>query len=88
MLLLKKKKYAALVITEKNGIITTDKETKGLDMVRRYVYPSLHSKAKRASKNSENLNLNETDLCEGAGLKNSENLNLNETDLYVLLCYC
>jgi len=35
MLLLKKKKYAALTIVEKNGEITTKRETKGLDVVRR-----------------------------------------------------
>lgn len=35
MLLLKKKKYAALTIKEKNGVITIGKETKGLDIVRR-----------------------------------------------------
>ncbi|KAI8347087.1 DNA polymerase family B-domain-containing protein [Mortierella sp. GBAus27b] len=35
MLLLKKKKYAALVVVEKNGKYETSKETKGLDMVRR-----------------------------------------------------
>eukprot|EP00048_Salpingoeca_helianthica_P009471 m.135750 g.135750 ORF g.135750 m.135750 type:complete len:1505 (+) comp14876_c1_seq4:44-4558(+) len=35
MLLLKKKKYAALAIKEKNGEITTTQETKGLDIVRR-----------------------------------------------------
>lgn len=36
MLLLKKKKYAALVINEHaNGTITYDKEMKGLDLVRR-----------------------------------------------------
>ena len=35
MLLLKKKKYAALTIKEKGGQITIGKETKGLDIVRR-----------------------------------------------------
>jgi DNA polymerase alpha subunit A len=35
MLLLKKKKYAALAVTEKDGKITTTLETKGLDLVRR-----------------------------------------------------
>lgn len=35
MLLLKKKKYAALVVVEKNGKYETKRETKGLDMVRR-----------------------------------------------------
>eukprot|EP00041_Stephanoeca_diplocostata_P033068 m.1082251 g.1082251 ORF g.1082251 m.1082251 type:complete len:1545 (-) comp24263_c0_seq2:139-4773(-) len=35
MLLLKKKKYAALTIEEKNGKVTIERETKGLDMVRR-----------------------------------------------------
>jgi DNA polymerase alpha subunit A len=35
MLLLKKKKYAALTIVEQNGIVTTKKEVKGLDLVRR-----------------------------------------------------
>jgi len=35
MLLLKKKKYAAITITERNGQIETARETKGLDMVRR-----------------------------------------------------
>lgn len=37
MLLLKKKKYAALVVNEdpKTGAVTTHKETKGLDLVRR-----------------------------------------------------
>jgi DNA polymerase alpha subunit A len=35
MLLLKKKKYAALTITEKNGEIKIDREYKGLDIVRR-----------------------------------------------------
>ncbi|KAF9429224.1 DNA-directed DNA polymerase alpha catalytic subunit pol1, partial [Entomortierella beljakovae] len=35
MLLLKKKKYAALVVVEKNGKLETMVETKGLDMVRR-----------------------------------------------------
>jgi DNA polymerase alpha subunit A len=35
MLLLKKKKYAALAVTEKDGKITTSLETKGLDLVRR-----------------------------------------------------
>ncbi|KAF9923095.1 DNA polymerase alpha catalytic subunit [Linnemannia zychae] len=35
MLLLKKKKYAALVVVEKNGELKTAVETKGLDMVRR-----------------------------------------------------
>lgn len=35
MLLLKKKKYAALMVVEKNGKYETVKETKGLDMVRR-----------------------------------------------------
>lgn len=35
MLLLKKKKYAALMVVEKNGKYETVRETKGLDMVRR-----------------------------------------------------
>ena len=35
MLLLKKKKYAALVINEVDGVISYDKEMKGLDLVRR-----------------------------------------------------
>ncbi|KAF9209565.1 DNA-directed DNA polymerase alpha catalytic subunit pol1 [Haplosporangium sp. Z 27] len=35
MLLLKKKKYAALAVVEKNGKLETNTETKGLDMVRR-----------------------------------------------------
>eukprot|EP00039_Didymoeca_costata_P010754 m.145616 g.145616 ORF g.145616 m.145616 type:complete len:1518 (-) comp14951_c0_seq3:205-4758(-) len=35
MLLLKKKKYAALTIEEKNGEVTVGRETKGLDIVRR-----------------------------------------------------
>jgi DNA polymerase alpha subunit A len=35
MLLLKKKKYAALVVSENNGKITTSLETKGLEEVRR-----------------------------------------------------
>eukprot|EP01137_Pigoraptor_chileana_P015018 Opistho-2@70403 len=35
MLLLKKKKYAALVVSEVDGNIVTHKETKGLDIVRR-----------------------------------------------------
>ena len=35
MLLLKKKKYAALTVVEKNGKLETSTETKGLDMVRR-----------------------------------------------------
>jgi DNA polymerase alpha subunit A len=35
MLLLKKKKYAALMVVEKNGRHETVVETKGLDMVRR-----------------------------------------------------
>ncbi|KAG0300532.1 DNA-directed DNA polymerase alpha catalytic subunit pol1 [Dissophora globulifera] len=35
MLLLKKKKYAALMVVEKNGKYVTVTETKGLDMVRR-----------------------------------------------------
>ena len=35
MLLLKKKKYAAVVIKEENGKITYEKELKGLDLVRR-----------------------------------------------------
>jgi len=35
MLLLKKKKYAALKIEERNGVIFTQKESKGLDLVRR-----------------------------------------------------
>lgn len=35
MLLLQKKKYAALAVTEKDGKITTFLETKGLDLVRR-----------------------------------------------------
>ncbi|KAF9100336.1 DNA-directed DNA polymerase alpha catalytic subunit pol1 [Mortierella sp. GBA35] len=35
MLLLKKKKYAALMVVEKNGKVETVVETKGLDMVRR-----------------------------------------------------
>merc|ERR1712216_1115502 len=35
MLLLKKKKYAALTISERNGKITTSKKMSGLDMVRR-----------------------------------------------------
>ena len=35
MLLLKKKKYAALTITENNGKIIVNRELKGLDMVRR-----------------------------------------------------
>ncbi|KAF9175853.1 DNA polymerase alpha catalytic subunit [Mortierella sp. AD011] len=35
MLLLKKKKYAALTVVEKNGKLETATETKGLDMVRR-----------------------------------------------------
>ncbi|KAF9984327.1 DNA-directed DNA polymerase alpha catalytic subunit pol1 [Modicella reniformis] len=35
MLLLKKKKYAALMVVEKNGKYEDKKETKGLDMVRR-----------------------------------------------------
>ena len=35
MLLLKKKKYAALMVVEKNGKYETVKEMKGLDMVRR-----------------------------------------------------
>lgn len=35
MLLLKKKKYAAITISEKNGVVSTARETKGLDMVRR-----------------------------------------------------
>jgi DNA polymerase alpha subunit A len=35
MLLLKKKKYAALMVVEKNGKHETVVETKGLDMVRR-----------------------------------------------------
>jgi DNA polymerase alpha subunit A len=35
MLLLKKKKYAALMIEEKNGETTLTRETKGLDLVRR-----------------------------------------------------
>lgn len=35
MLLLQKKKYAALAITEKDGKLVTTLETKGLDLVRR-----------------------------------------------------
>jgi len=35
MLLLNKKKYAALMVEEKNGVVTLVKETKGLDLVRR-----------------------------------------------------
>ena len=35
MLLLKKKKYAALAVTERDGQLITEKETKGLDIVRR-----------------------------------------------------
>jgi DNA polymerase alpha subunit A len=35
MLLLKKKKYAALMVEEKNGELVTTRETKGLDLVRR-----------------------------------------------------
>lgn len=35
MLLLKKKKYAALVYSENNGVVRLQKETKGLDLVRR-----------------------------------------------------
>jgi DNA polymerase elongation subunit (family B) len=35
MLLLKKKKYAALLVEEKNGELVTTRETKGLDLVRR-----------------------------------------------------
>merc|ERR1712048_613746 len=35
MLLLKKKKYAALTITESNGKVIVNRELKGLDMVRR-----------------------------------------------------
>merc|ERR1712072_749873 len=35
MLLLKKKKYAALMVEEKNGELHTTRETKGLDLVRR-----------------------------------------------------
>ncbi len=35
MLLLKKKKYAALKVEERAGKIVTIKETKGLDLVRR-----------------------------------------------------
>jgi DNA polymerase alpha subunit A len=35
LLLLKKKKYAALTVVEKNGLITAAKEVKGLDLVRR-----------------------------------------------------
>lgn len=35
MLLLNKKKYAALMVEEKDGKVTTVKETKGLDLVRR-----------------------------------------------------
>ncbi|RKP04792.1 DNA polymerase family B-domain-containing protein, partial [Thamnocephalis sphaerospora] len=35
MLLLKKKKYAAIVVTEVNGQLKTKMETKGLDLVRR-----------------------------------------------------
>jgi len=35
MLLLNKKKYAALMVEEKDGVVTTVKETKGLDLVRR-----------------------------------------------------
>ncbi len=35
LLLLKKKKYAALTVVEKNGVLTAVKEVKGLDLVRR-----------------------------------------------------
>ncbi len=35
MLLLKKKKYAALAVTEVDGQLLIQKETKGLDIVRR-----------------------------------------------------
>eukprot|EP00049_Salpingoeca_infusionum_P006656 m.109809 g.109809 ORF g.109809 m.109809 type:complete len:1528 (-) comp13382_c3_seq1:218-4801(-) len=35
MLLLKKKKYAALMVVEKGGVVRTEKEVKGLDIVRR-----------------------------------------------------
>jgi DNA polymerase alpha subunit A len=35
MLLLKKKKYAALAVTERDGQLYLEKETKGLDIVRR-----------------------------------------------------
>ncbi|KAJ8610436.1 hypothetical protein CTAYLR_008217 [Chrysophaeum taylorii] len=35
MLLLKKKKYAALVVKEQSGILALERETKGLDLVRR-----------------------------------------------------
>ena len=35
MLLLKKKKYAALVIEERDGVVSVSRETKGLDIVRR-----------------------------------------------------
>ena len=35
MLLLKKKKYAAIAVEEKNGSISETMETKGLDQVRR-----------------------------------------------------
>ncbi|KNC54797.1 DNA polymerase [Thecamonas trahens ATCC 50062] len=35
LLLLKKKKYAALMLVERDGVLTTVKESKGLDLVRR-----------------------------------------------------
>ena len=35
MLLLKKKKYAALMVEEKDGVLISNLETKGLDLVRR-----------------------------------------------------
>ncbi len=35
MLLLRKKKYAAITVEEKNGILIESLETKGLDQVRR-----------------------------------------------------
>ena len=35
MLLLKKKKYAALIVEEKDGKVTSTLEKKGLDIVRR-----------------------------------------------------
>lgn len=42
MLLLKKKKYAALNVSKgSDGQLTTSQELKGLDIVRRYVYDIL-----------------------------------------------
>lgn len=39
MLLLKKKKYAALMVEEKNGVLQTKRETKGLDLVSHFPFP-------------------------------------------------